>query len=127
MGLDMYAYKVRKGQITEQVDFNLKVEDGDSHEQIHYWRKHPNLHGWMENLYHRKGGQEETFNCVNVQLTLEDLKALEKVVKREALPPTQGFFFGQSSPEDKKDDLQFIMEARRAIDDGFDVYYTSWW
>ena len=125
MGLDMYAFKIKKGVITESVDF--EVADGTEQDDFHYWRKHPNLHGWMENLYRRKGGKAEDFNCVNVQLTNEDLNALEKVVKRNALPPTQGFFFGESSPEDKEGDLQFIQEARRAIDDGFDVFYTSWW
>lgn len=125
MGLDMYAQKVKKGVITESVDF--EVAENVEQDELHYWRKHPNLHGWMENLYRRKGGQADVFNCVNVQLTNEDLNALEKVVKRNALPPTQGFFFGSSSPEDKEGDLQFIQEARRAIDDGFDVFYTSWW
>lgn len=125
MGLDMYAQKVKKGVITESVDF--EVAENVEQDELHYWRKHPNLHGWMEDLYRRKGGQADVFNCVNVQLTKEDLNALEKVVKREALPPTQGFFFGESSPEDKEGDLQFIQEARRAIDDGFDVFYTSWW
>ncbi|ASY66520.1 hypothetical protein SJ05684_b55380 (plasmid) [Sinorhizobium sojae CCBAU 05684] len=32
---------------------------------LHYWRKHPNLHGWMEHLYPR-GGKDAIFNCVNL-------------------------------------------------------------
>lgn len=123
MGLDMFAFKVKKGVITENVDFN----EPDGSEELHYWRKHPNLHGWMERLYNKKGGNEPVFNCVNVRLTEEDLNRLEEAVKFDELPETEGFFFGESEPEDREGDLEFISEAREAINEGYDVYYTSWW
>ena len=126
MGLDMFAFKVRKGVITESVDFNLP-DDNESQEELHYWRKHPNLHGWMENLYQEKGGKSESFNCDNLQLTEEDINRLEEDVNNDSLPETQGFFFGQSYPEDKVNDLEFIRKAREALAEGYDVYYTSWW
>lgn len=126
MGLDMFAFKVKKGMITESVDFELP-ENEETHDELHYWRKHPNLHGWMENLYYEKGGTSDVFNCVSVQLTEEDINRLETDVKKNKLPETQGFFFGQSYPEDKKGDLEFIKDARRALKEGFDIYYTSWW
>ena len=126
MGLDMFAFKVRKGVITESVDFNLP-DDNESQEELHYWRKHPNLHGWMENLYQEKGGKSDTFNCDNLQLTEEDINRLEEDVNNDSLPETQGFFFGQSYPEDKVNDLEFIRKAREALAEGYDVYYTSWW
>lgn len=45
MGLDMYAY------VTDETpDGNVDFEVG-SLSELHYWRKHPNLHGWMEKLY----------------------------------------------------------------------------
>jgi len=122
MGLDMYAYRVKRGMITEQVDF--EIPDGD---ELHYWRKHPDLHGWMENLYHEKGGKEHIFNCVNVQLTEDDLDRLEVDIKNDALPFTEGFFFGKSESEGREDDLEFIRKAREVISEGDDVYYTSWW
>lgn len=126
MGLDMYAYRVKRGMVTEQVDFEVP-ENADDQSVLHYWRKHPNLHGWMERLYYDKGGKEDVFNCVNVQLTEDDLDRLEKSVKNENLPHTEGFFFGESQPEDREDDLEFIKKAREAISEGDDVYYTSWW
>jgi hypothetical protein len=125
MGLDMYAEKVKAGSISEPVDFTLP--EGTQGEELHYWRKHPNLHGWMEQLYREKGGQDPNFNCNTVQITDEDLDRLEKDINGDELPETHGFFFGSSQPEDKADDIQFISSARRAIKDGFDVYYTSWW
>ena len=36
---------------------------------VHYWRKHPDLHGWMRALYYAKGGTDQQFNCVNVMLS----------------------------------------------------------
>ena len=125
MGLDMYANRVKKGLITEAVDFNI-AENEETEQNIHYWRKHPNLHGWMESLYRKKVGQDENFNCVNVQLTEEDLVKLEKDIKEGNLPKTSGFFFGESDGTEIEDDLSFIRKAKMAIKDGYDVYYTSW-
>ena len=62
MGLDMFAYTTLENP-AGSVDFKV----GEATE-IHYWRKHPNLHGWMEKLYRDKGGSQESFNCVNLQL-----------------------------------------------------------
>ena len=91
-----------------------------------YWRKHPNLHGWMEQLYRSKGGVG-SFNCVTVRIDEADLNALEDEVKNDRLPQTEGFFFGTSRPEEKDDDLKFISAAREAMKDGYTVFYSSWW
>ena len=88
MGLDMYA-KTTNEPVSKPVDFNV-VEAS----QIHYWRKHPNLHGWMERLYREKGGKEDTFNCVSVALSADDIHQLEIDIEAGNLPPTSGFFFG---------------------------------
>jgi len=123
MGLDQYAYSVDPGMVEGSVDF--KVPDGSAR-QIAYWRKHPDLQGWMQELYLAKGGQEE-FNCVNVRLEPEDLDALEEAVREGDLPRTVGFFFGESTPDDQDDDLRFIRDARAELAEGRVVYYTSWW
>ena|SRR5690554_4268140 len=94
---------------------------------IHTWRKHPNLHGWMEQLYRAKGGQDDTFNCVNVALTADDLDRLEADIRADALPFTEGFFFGTTRPDEIELDLDFIAKARAAIAEGKTVFYTSWW
>lgn len=121
MGLDMYAYKTR--QDVPQVDFD---EPGDA-KKIGYWWKHPNLHGWMRELYYERGGEGPDFDCDNVRLDLADIDALEKLVLADQLPETTGFFFGQSQPEDKDRDLAFIAKARKAIAQGFKIYYRAWW
>lgn len=117
MGLDQYA-KARNpetGEVTE----------------LHYWRKHNSLHGWMEDRFRAKNDDfEGDFNCVPFPLSSEDLDDLEKDVVSYSLPQTAGFFFGSDSRFDetaKKEDLEFIKKARNAIAEGMEVAYDCWW
>jgi hypothetical protein len=48
--------------------------------RIHYWRKHPNLHGWMAGRYYEKGGTDDDFNVNTVELTPEDIDELERTI-----------------------------------------------
>jgi hypothetical protein len=121
MGLDMYACKTLE-PVSQPVDFSIQEA-----EVIQQWRKHPNLHGWMEMLYREKGGTGADFNCDKVLLTLEDLNRLEADVLSDALPCTDGFFFGISDGTEKEEDLMFIENARCAIRQGYRVFYDSWW
>ena len=52
---------------------------------------------------------------------------LRHAVMNEKLPVTQGFFFGESIPEDREDDLKFIDDAMKAIGQDMEIYYDSWW
>ena len=123
MGLDQYA-TARRGEAKTDDEGYTYYEDSM---ELAYWRKHPNLQGWMEDLYHEKGGEEE-FNCVDLQLTLEDLDALEESLDEEALPETAGFFFGTDSSDYYAEaDREFIVQARAAIKQGYTVIYSSWW
>lgn len=121
MGLDMYAY------VTEKQVPEYGFEEPDDAAEFYSWRKHPNLHGWMEKLYREKGGTEQ-FNCMTLRLDLADINALEDAVINNRLPHTEGFFlFGVSQPKEKDRDLQFIKEARELIENGDTVYYDSSW
>ena len=123
MGLDQYGLARRGEPKTDDEGFTY-YEDSM---ELAYWRKHPNLQGWMEDLYHEKGGEEE-FNCVDLELTLEDLEALEESLDEEALPETAGFFFGTDSSDYYAEaDREFIREARAAIKQGYTIVYSSWW
>jgi hypothetical protein len=118
MGLDQFAYAVDKD--------NNKTE-------LAYWRKHPNLQGWMENLWEEKGRPfaekyQEEFNCVPLELTKEDLDSLEQALNSNSLPETAGFFFGSNSDNEyRQQDVEFIAVARKALDSGLSVVYDSWW
>lgn len=129
MGLDMYAWRVKAEDAIG--DFEIaKDDEGQSKlEEFYYWRKHHNLHGWMERLYRSRGGPKETFNCVKVRLTTVDLDALQHDLENGTLPETQGFFFGTNPPdaESLARDLKFIQAARDILAEGDAVYYDSWW
>lgn len=124
MGLDQYAFAVNKA--------DQHLQD-PPREELAYWRKHPNLHGWMESLWRSTLEDEDdleygAFNCVAVELTEADLDELEKNILNQALPHTTGFFFGDDSDEYYREaDLKFIALARQAIADGKAVFYDSWW
>ena len=137
MGLDMHAYRM-KFTPSKEVDFSEEIFGRDDRgeldyenpivvaKEIAYWRKHPDLHGWMENLYREKGGREQSFNGDLVVLTLKDLDRLEEDILRKNLPKTSGFFFGESGEISLKD-LEFVLEARKAIQEGDTVFYDSSW
>lgn len=131
MGLDQFAY-MTKVKPTNDVDFQDEVygtsESENDHEEIHYWRKHPNLHGYMERLYREKGGESE-FNCRPVQLEQQDIDQLALAIINNELPRTSGFFFGESEDTltERQEDLEFCKVASNAIKEGYTVFYDSWW
>lgn len=138
MGLDQYAYAAAdEKQYNDYWDggewdkelaeyVNKKVEKP---REIHYWRKHPNLQGWMEQLWLEKGGDPDiSFNGIQLELTWEDLERLEKDILSGKLPETQGFFFGENADDYyREQDLEFVKNARAEIFVGFRVFYNSSW
>ena len=140
MGLDMYAYvAARAGQQSEFYE-NATFDDNSKDfvnttvtrpREIAYWRKHPNLHGWMEQLWNsRNGGNQDgsNFNGIELELTYEDLEILELDIIAGTLPGTSGFFFGNDADEHyQEQDLKFIREARAELFMGLKVFYNSSW
>ena len=121
MGLDMYAYRRKKGASAKDP------------EQIMYWRKHNRLHGWMEQLWRKKAKNiKGDFNCVRLRLKMKDLNRLATDIANQNFPETKGFFFGEDSYDDyvqyyMEDDVKFLWAAYSAIEQGDKVYYDSWW
>ena len=134
MGLDMYAYAGRSGQRDEFYEQAQWIEDTKEFDspvskpvELAYWRKHPSLHGWMEQLYRQRGGTD-TFNGIELELTWNDVDDLERAVRHGKLPFTEGFFFGK--PADNvyyEEDLKFCLNAKAEIFLGFKVFYNSSW
>lgn len=140
MGLDMYAYVATKAG--QQSDFYEGAEfDEESKDyvnktvskprEIAYWRKHPNLHGWMEQLWNKRhGGNEDgnNFNGIELELTFDDLEILELDIITGRLPKTSGFFFGNDADDHyQQQDLEFIKNARAELFMGLKVFYNSSW
>lgn len=137
MGLDQYAYAAADekhyDEYWENGSWDKDVDDFVSKvskpREIAYWRKHPNLQGWMEQLWITKGGDPDvSFNGIQVELTWEDLERLEQDIESDQLPETQGFFYGNDSSDYYRNkDLEFIKKARAEIFSGLRVFYNSSW
>lgn len=128
MGLDQNAYAISKAEAAlldsqEYLDGELAIE---SEESLMYWRKHADLNQWMTDLYEKKGGKG-SFNGQNLFLEQQDLLDLEDAVIEDALPHGEGFFWGESQPEDKGRTLGFIEAALKAIKEGKAVFYNCSW
>jgi len=69
----------------------------------------------------------------NVQLDVMDIKVIRHFVENDRLPfCADGFFWGHQFQEDamreyKDQDLEFCDKAIEWIQEGKEVYYTSWW
>ena len=127
MGLDMYAYSLPKDDDRPCVDFDLDDIGDEERRRLHNWRKHPNLHGWMAGRYYEKGGSDDDFNVNTVELTAADINALERAILGKTLPQTTGFFFGETTGEEREDDLEFIRKAREEFAKGRTIAYYAWW
>ena len=138
MGLDMYAYVAnhagQQNEFYESAEFDDESKEFVNNkvskpQEIAYWRKHPNLHGWMEKLWKQKGGVG-TFNGIELELTWEDVDRLEKDIKAGSVAElgTTGFFFGDPSDDYYKErDLQFCIDAKTELFLGRKVFYNSSW
>jgi len=125
MGLDQLAFSMTAFEVENE-------EEPGNHDISHEWRKHPNLQGWMEELWRSKGlsktGEWNEFNCCPLELTKEDIIRLKKDVESQDLPKTEGFFFGSDADKEyKEQDLEFCDWALKEIKEGRKVFYDSWW
>ena len=81
----------------------------------------------MMNLYHKKGGKKE-FNCEYIRITEEDLDNLVEYEKNN-----KDFNIEYSRIElnrlgdDIKTSEPITNLARKALNDGYALYYVSWW
>lgn len=106
MGLDMY------------------ISDKD-HQQIAYWRKHPDLHGFIVNMF--AGGIDD---CSRVWINAECVKIIISAVNQNRLPKTTGTFFGYSDSPFQGDTIEKLQNVlayleriiKRAGDADFRAY-----
>lgn len=112
MGLDMYL----DGDKYLALDFdnpeNALTEDGyrltNKTLRLGYWRKHPNLHGYIVNSF-----ADGVDQCQRIHLNEDDIEKIIDAVARNALPHTAGFFFGVSDGSEREETLQIFREALR--------------
>lgn len=112
MGLDAWAFCIKN----------------ENKEEISYWRKQWSLQDFMEEIWINKKknpknikefaetlvDDDDTFNCVDLQLDYDILNSIED-------------HFHIFDEEYKKENINFLNKAKECLDNGFEVYYTSWW
>lgn len=126
MGLDMYLTG-RKIKYTDNEKDDDGLEVNAVEVRLGYWRKHPNLHGFIVQNF--AGGVDE---CQRIFLTEENINAILDATQKKELPETTGFFFGKSQPEDDLNTIEYFTRALRwlnATPDGEGrrvIYHASW-
>jgi hypothetical protein len=138
MGLDQYAYCAMKSGESDEYWGGAELDETTGEfihptvskpREIAYWRKHPNLHGWMYRLWVEKGNTG-AFNGDELELTWEDLDRLKSDIENGTMAQlnTTGFFFGNPSDSHyREQDLEFVYKAKAEIFCGFKVFYNSSW
>jgi hypothetical protein len=136
MGLDMYAYAAANEKQYDEFWADGEY-DPDSKDYVNtavskpkelaYWRKHPNLHGWFHREWESQGNKGD-FNGDQLEITWDMLERLESAVVNGELPATSGFFFGNGADDYyRKQDLEFVKQARAELFLGLRVFYNSSW
>lgn len=143
MGLDMFIYSFKEGFSPKDRD---KIWEKDiPYEEIHkllddfskeeaYWRKANSIHGWfVENV------QNNVDNCEYYKVSKEKFSELLEKVNRaidtkdmKLIPPTPGFFFGDTEVleywlDDMKSTKEQISNILENWDDSRSYYYASSW
>ena len=124
MGLDMYLQGEKFFWTNwENPDTNRKedaLEVRSVRVKLGYWRKHPNLHGYIVKTF--ADGLDE---CQEIELDRENISQIMEAVKARKLPETAGFFFGRSANDDDgeaeieaeiEDDLTQLQAALEWLD-----------
>lgn len=137
MGLDMFLI----GKKSFMSGFGDKdqddiIEDGfrllAKKYELGYWRKHPNLHGYIVQSF--ASGVDD---CREIFLVESDIRKIILAIKSNSLPFTSGFFFGESKITDERvaEDVAIFesalawmnnMENRVPGEHRFVIYQASW-
>ena len=124
MGLDSYAYKVPKKHMKNDFEFeDYEYICNDESNELAYWRKHWKLHNWFKDLYLKKGGKDSSFNLVPIRVTADDLNKLKQDFKED-----KSLHYSDYMQYDYKyTDDEFIKNALDAIENGYEVFFESWY
>jgi hypothetical protein len=86
----------------EEDGFRLRSKTVD----LGYWRKHPNLHGYIVQTF--AGGEDE---CQTIHLS-DHIRTIIAAIHGRELPDTTGFFFGASDSSQEQIDHDIAIFER---------------
>src|SRR5690606_24667712 len=110
-------------------DEQLKVQPVQHILRLGYWRKHPDLHGYIVQNF--ANGEDR---CQQISLEIDDIRQIINAIRNDELPFTEGFFFGESENDDEQKNNTIVVfeNALKWVqtDDGRtwrSVYYQASW
>lgn len=103
MGLDMY--------LNGEKFFMEPYEQGNNPKrsetyELGYWRKHPDLHGYIIERY-----ADGVDNCEQVFLAEYCLLDILEAVENNDLPHTEGFLFGETDGSEREETISILKNA----------------
>ena len=136
MGLDMYL-RAEHVEEPESEWIEESYSDGTTKKvpptvELGYWRKHPNLHDHMKQIWEESEDYKEDydFNCVPVKLSDAQLiDIIKRTVNDDLAQSKGGFFFGETQEHHKWETIKIMSHALkyRLENPGCDIVYDSWW
>lgn len=131
MGLDMYltgeTYFCSYGDYSRPSEEGFEVKGHNL--DLGYWRKHPDLHGYIVENFN--DGNDD---CKPIYLGVDQLNDIIHAIVQNALPKTEGFFLGESQndEEQKSESIEIFRKAIKWLESDIegvakDVYYVASW
>jgi hypothetical protein len=95
--------------------------------ELGYWRKHPNLHGYIVKTF--ADGVDE---CQEIHLDADQIRQIIEAIKSKKLPHTDGPFFGRSDGGEDAESIDIFERAIKWLDaapkeEFRDVVYQASW
>jgi hypothetical protein len=103
MGLDMYLTGDRYFHKRSRRRRGIKKAELID---LGYWRKHPNLHGYIVETF--ADGEDK---CQEINLSADGIRQIIAAIEDAKLPETTGFFFGESDGSENGRDWRIFCDA----------------
>lgn len=127
MGLDMSFYKLggaKNISSTGEIETDEKYAKGE----IKYYRKFNALHGLLNDLYLKRGGND--LNGLLINVSLFDINFIKEHCLNKTLKPQEGFFWGRQDPvtdEQYAELLELVDEMKTLVSEGWIIGYCGDW
>ena len=142
MGLDQHAH-LRHHKVDWDKYYN---DDKEENEKVFVWRKHARLQKFMAVMHREQNPDIEEYDSsgipslgfnggdVPVEMTKEVVDKLEEAIKNnyKDYVAEDGFFWGQqfqeqSVEEYREQDLEFLADCKKALDNNDTILYECSW
>ena len=141
MGLDQYLFSCEHDEVLEGIWADLyekypndlkEPEEGYERDYVTLlrdrllvgeWRKHANLQEYIETMY----GVPEEVNCRYVELSEPTIHKIIRLSKEHNLPHGEGFFWGETEPQQNEDTVEIMEKALEEMGKGRRIFYYAWY